>query len=68
MGDEPITVKPASAEQAVFAAALLRHTPEARAAYLEAACGTDAALRHRVEALLRAAGNAGDFLKNRPRA
>jgi len=66
MGDEPITVKPASAEQAVFAEALARFTPEARAAYLEAACRTDAVLRQRVEALLRAAEGAGDFLEKPP--
>ena len=67
MGDEANhSVKPASTEQAVFAEALQRATPEARTAYLDAACGTDAALRQRVEALLRAAENAGDFLERRP--
>ena len=66
MGAEPIPMKPASPEQAVFAEALQRATPEARAAYLEAACGTDAALRRRVEALLHAAENAGDFLEQPP--
>ncbi|MBI5385270.1 MAG: protein kinase [Verrucomicrobia bacterium] len=66
MGDEPISVKPTSAEQAVFAEALQRDTPEARADYLEVACGTDTALRHRVEALLRAAESAGDFLEQPP--
>jgi len=59
-------MKPASPEQAVFAEALLRDTPEARAAYLGAACGSDAALRRRVEGLLRADGNAGDFLEQPP--
>ena len=66
MGDEPSTMKPTSSEQAVFAEALLCDTPAARAAYLDSACGTDAALRQRVEALLRAAGNAGDFLEEPP--
>ena len=66
MGDEPNTMKPASPEQAVFAEALLCNAPAARAAYLDAACGTDDALRHRVEALLRAAENAGDFLEEPP--
>jgi len=67
MGDESNpAMKPTSPEQAVFAEALLRHTPAARAAYLESACGTDAALRQRVEALLRAAENAGDFLEDPP--
>ena len=59
-------MRPASSEQAVFAGALQHATPEARAAYLEGACGTDAALRARVEALLRAAENAGDFLEQPP--
>jgi WD40 repeat protein/serine/threonine protein kinase len=66
MGDEPICVKPASPEQVLFAEALQCATPEARAAYLEAACGTDTALRRRVEVLLRAAENAGDFLAEPP--
>jgi eukaryotic-like serine/threonine-protein kinase len=67
MGDESShVVKPPSTEQAVFAEALLRDKPEARAAYLSAACGMDAALRRRVEALLRAAENAGDFLEQPP--
>jgi WD40 repeat protein/serine/threonine protein kinase len=66
MGDEPIPMKPASPEQAMFAEALQRATPEARAAYLDAACGTDTALRHRVQALLRAADKAGDFLEQPP--
>ena len=59
-------MKPASPEQAVFAEALQRDTPEARASYLDAACGTDTALRRRVEALLHAAENAGDFLEEPP--
>ena len=66
MGDEPIRMKPACPEQAVFAEALQRAVPEAREAYLEAACGTDTALRCRVEALLHAAENVGDFLEQPP--
>src|SRR6266496_3236980 len=66
MGAEPISMKPASLEQTVFAEALQRATPEARAAYLDATCGADAALRLRVEALLRAAEKAGDFLEQPP--
>jgi serine/threonine protein kinase len=66
MGDEPIHMKPTSSEQAVFAEALLRDTPEARADYLASACGNDTALRQRVEALLRAAESAGDFLEQPP--
>ncbi len=63
MGDEPSAIKPASLEQAVFAEALLCDTPAARAAYLDRACESYAGLRQRVEALLRAAENAGDFLE-----
>src|SRR6185503_16306033 len=66
MGDEPNPMKPASPEQVLFAEALQRTTPEARAAYLDAACGTDTALRRRVEVSLRAAENAGDFLEEPP--
>ncbi len=66
MGDEPSAMTPAPSEQSVFAEAILLPTPEARAAFLEAVCGTDTALRQRVEALLRAAENAGDFLEEPP--
>src|SRR5687768_6921347 len=67
MGDEAKpAMKPASSEQAVFAEALQRDTPGARAAYLDAACGTNRLLRRRVEALLLAAANAGDFLEQPP--
>jgi hypothetical protein len=52
MGDEPIPIKPAFPEQAVFAEALHCATPEACETRLEAACGTDAALRRGVEVLL----------------
>ncbi len=63
MGDEPNAMKPASREQAVFAEALQCATAETRAAYLDEACGADTALRGRVDALLHAAENAGDFLE-----
>ena len=66
MGDEPSHMKSASPEQVLFAEALRRATPEARAAYLDGACGRDTALRRRVEVLLRAAENAGDFLEEPP--
>ncbi|MBE0544788.1 MAG: protein kinase [Verrucomicrobia bacterium] len=59
-------MKPASAEQVVFAGALQLVTPAARAAYLDEACGRDHALRERVEALLRATEIAGDFLEQPP--
>lgn len=48
-----------SAEQAAFAAAVACATPAERAACLDAHCGSDAALRRRVEALLAAAGGGG---------
>jgi hypothetical protein len=66
MGDEPNAMKPASPEQVLFAEALQRDAPEARVAYLDGACGTDTALRRRVEALLSAAESAGDFLEQPP--
>jgi tetratricopeptide (TPR) repeat protein/tRNA A-37 threonylcarbamoyl transferase component Bud32 len=66
MGDESNPMKPASPEQAVFAEALQRDTPDARAAYLDGACGTDTPLRRRVESLLHAAESAGDFLEQPP--
>ena len=59
-------MKSAAPEQAAFHEALQLVTPEARAAYLEGACGTDAALRQRVEDLLHAAESAGDFLEQPP--
>ena len=66
MGDEPTAMTPASSEQDVFAEALLRESSSARSSYLDAACGTDIALRQRVEDLLRASENAGDFLEEPP--
>jgi serine/threonine protein kinase len=66
MGDDEIAMTPAPSEQSVFAEAILIPTPEARVAYLDSACGTDTALRQRVEALLRASENAGDFLEEPP--
>ena len=65
MGDEPASMKAPSPEQELFAEALRCRTPEARAAYLDSACGATS-LRRRVEALLRAAENAGDFLEEPP--
>ena len=66
MGDEPTSMKSASPEQALFAEALRCATTEARAAYLDSTCGEDTRLRRRVEALVRAAENAGDFLEHPP--
>jgi WD40 repeat protein/serine/threonine protein kinase len=46
----------------IFADALAIPAAEARAAFLEQACGSDAELRAEVESLLRARSAAGDFL------
>jgi serine/threonine protein kinase len=58
--------KPSRAVE-VFAAALERPAGE-RAAYLARECGDDAALRARVEALLRADSEAGNFMEEPPGA
>ncbi|MHC4677182.1 MAG: serine/threonine protein kinase, partial [Planctomycetota bacterium] len=50
-------------ERAVFKAALKITSPTERFAYLKRACGGDAELLARVEALLKAHEEAGDFLK-----
>src|SRR5262245_59438293 len=47
----------------VFGEAFERTSPQERAAYLDEACGPDAALRARVEALLLAHQQAGRFLQ-----
>ena len=47
---------------AIFLAALDCKTPEERTAYLDEKCGPDADLRRRVEALLQAHDQPGDFL------
>lgn len=49
-------------ERSIFMGALDRNAPTERAAYLDEACGGDAALRRRVDALLRSHAEAGDFL------
>ena len=61
-------MKPALSEQAIFAEALQYTSPDDRAAYLRRICGEDSVLRQRVEALLRAAERAGDFLEQPPSA
>jgi eukaryotic-like serine/threonine-protein kinase len=50
----------------IFAEALERTDPAARAAYLDGACGDDAALCRRIEALLAAHDGAGRFLEGDP--
>jgi serine/threonine protein kinase len=49
--------------ESIFNAALLRGSPEQRNAYLDGACGDDAALRASVEKLLRADESAAGFLQ-----
>src|SRR5580693_468460 len=56
-------IDPPDREVAVFSAAR-RLPPNERAAYLDGACAGDAALRQRVEELLRASEEAGEFLQN----
>ena len=50
-------------ERDIFTTALDIADPAGRAAYLDRACAGDAALRQRVEMLLRTHGSAGDFLE-----
>src|SRR5690242_15910393 len=49
-------------QREIFSAAVQITDPVGRAAYLDQACGGDANLRRRVEALLHAHDSAGDFL------
>ena len=49
----------------IFADALACDSPEMRVEHLDRACGEDAVLRVRIEALLNAHYEAGDFLKGR---
>src|SRR5438876_9884886 len=53
-------------EDEIFEAALQHATREKRATYLNEACGDDARLRERVEALLKAHDQAGEFLEQAP--
>src|SRR5262249_37518492 len=52
----------AMSELDIFVAALERDDPTERAAYLDQACGADASLRQRLEALLRSHAQAADFM------
>jgi serine/threonine protein kinase len=47
----------------IFSEALEKQTAKERAAYLDGACGDDAGLRAKVEKLLKAHNEAGDFLE-----
>jgi serine/threonine protein kinase/Flp pilus assembly protein TadD len=55
------------AEESIFAEALEQPSPEAQAAFLDAACQGDASLRLRIEKLLKSHQEAGSFL-HRPAA
>ncbi|HEY1661282.1 MAG TPA: protein kinase [Verrucomicrobiae bacterium] len=59
--------EPANQEEAIFDAAL-KLPVEQRADYLQKACASDAALKARVEALLKACGDAGGFMEEPPAA
>jgi serine/threonine protein kinase/tetratricopeptide (TPR) repeat protein len=50
----------------IFAGALEQSLPEKRAAFLDAACGANAQLRQRIDALLHAHDKAGGFLQQQP--
>jgi serine/threonine protein kinase len=59
-------MKDASPEMlSIFCEAVERISPEERAAYVAAACGDDAPLRARIEALLKAHEAAGGFLSEK---
>jgi serine/threonine protein kinase len=50
-------------EREIFLATMETDDPAERMAYLDEACGADALLRHRIEALLRAHDGAADFME-----
>jgi len=57
MNEKPKDIK------TIFAEALEKETPKEQAAYLDKACGHDAALRSKVEELLKSHDQAGSFLE-----
>src|ERR1041385_1642584 len=57
------TNSPAARERELFLGALEKSAPGERTAYLEAACGADAALRQRIEDLLKEQEDVGSFLE-----
>jgi hypothetical protein len=62
-------MKDASPEMlSIFCAAVEQSTPQARAAFVEQACGGKVELRERIDALLRAHDQAGGFLPESPEA
>jgi len=56
-------IRPACGEESIFGAAMELQTAEESARYLQEACGGDAELHQRVEALLRCAGQKEDYLE-----
>src|SRR5262245_11549201 len=50
-------------EREIFVAALEKDQPAERATYVDQACGADATLRQRVEALLRSHERAANFME-----
>ncbi len=52
--------------ETIFSAALEQATPEERDAFLQEACGDNAALRAEIDALLAAHNDAGSFLERTP--
>ena len=50
-------------DETLFTAALEKHSPAERSAFLNEACADDPAMRQRVEALLHAQDKVGDFLE-----
>ncbi|MHB8523584.1 MAG: serine/threonine-protein kinase, partial [Limisphaerales bacterium] len=62
----PSATPPDPVEEAIFNTASELVDPQARAAFLDRACGNDAALRARLEALLRADQQATQFFANDP--
>jgi tetratricopeptide (TPR) repeat protein/tRNA A-37 threonylcarbamoyl transferase component Bud32 len=65
MSDEPTKGRTHDPEEEIFAACLARPIEE-RARYLDQVCAGDAALRHRVEELLRSHSLAESFLEEPP--
>jgi serine/threonine protein kinase/tetratricopeptide (TPR) repeat protein len=65
MRDEATQGRPPDPEEEIFAACLARPIEE-RARYLDQVCAGDAALRHRVEELLRSHSLAESFLESPP--
>src|SRR6476620_10413894 len=53
-------------EETLFVEALAKSSPAERNTFLDRACGEDAALRARVDALLAADARAGTFLESPP--